>query len=280
MASTKQTAKFTWREVEGAIPFLDMKVIRTQDRLTSTWYNKPTDTGLIMNYHALAPKRYKRSVVSGFVHRIYRACSTWQHFHDSLEKAKRILERNQYPPNFYEPIIKETLDTIMGSTKNQPKEPSEPNPSKEKFPLVIQYRGKCTEEYARGLHRCLAPCTIIMTLRKLKTVLPSLKPAVEKLLRSGIVYKLACPRCSACYVGQTSRHMHTRFREHTTNQGPMRQHLHQCEATLTTKDVEILASTSRGEGYLMTLEALWIRELEPGINTKDEYRSRTLVIKL
>ena len=145
---------------------------------------------------------------------------------------------------------------------------------------MIQYRGKATEDYARALHRCQAPCTVVMTLRKVKTVLPSLKPPVEKMLRSGIVYQITCPRCSACYVGQSSRHLQTRFREHLRNQGPMRQHLQQCATTITEEDVKILASTSRGEIYLMTLEALWIRELKPSINTKDEYRSRTLVIMM
>ena len=87
--------KFTIeREVNGSIPFLDMKIINESGRLSSTWYNKPTDTGLIMNFHALAPKRYKRSVVSGFIHRIHRACSTWKHFNKSLQRAKQILEKN------------------------------------------------------------------------------------------------------------------------------------------------------------------------------------------
>ena len=72
------------------LPVLDMKVIRDAEtgELSSTWYSKPTDTGLIMNFHALAPKRYKRSVVSGFVHRIHRSCSTWPLFHESIKKAK------------------------------------------------------------------------------------------------------------------------------------------------------------------------------------------------
>ena len=93
--------KFTIeREVDGQLPVLDMKIIHDHDtgRLESTWYRKPTDTGLIMNYHSLAPKRYKRSVVSGFIHRIYRSCSTWKLFHDSLEVVNGILEKNQYPP--------------------------------------------------------------------------------------------------------------------------------------------------------------------------------------
>ena len=89
--------KFTIeREENGSIPFLHMKIIHNNGQLSSTWYDKPTDTGLIMNYYALAPKKYKRSVVSGFEYRIYRTCSSWQLFHESMEKAKRVLECNQY----------------------------------------------------------------------------------------------------------------------------------------------------------------------------------------
>ena len=183
--------------VKSQLPVLDMKIIHDHEtgKLESTWYSKPTDTGLIMNFHALAPKRYKRSVVSGFVYRIHRACSSWSYFHDSLEKAKRVLERNQYPPAFYEPIIKQTLDAILGAAETPPPESPPSNPPKsEKSKLRVQYRGKCTEDYARALHKIQAPCVIVMTLRKLKSVLPSLKPAVEKMIQSGVVYQLQCPR--------------------------------------------------------------------------------------
>ena len=144
----------------------------------------------------------------------------------------------------------------------------------------MQYRGKCTEEYARALHQIEAPCTIVMTIRKLKTTMPSLKPPVEKFIRSGVVYKITCPRCAACYVGQTSRHLQTRFREHSRYSGPVKAHLQQCNTTISEKHVDILASTSRGEWHLLTLEALFIQELAPSLNTKEEYRSRTLTIKI
>ena len=35
-----------------------------------------------------------------------------------------------------------------------------------------------------------------------------------------------------------------------------------------------------GESHLLTLEALWIEEIKPALNVKDEYRSKTLTIKL
>ena len=278
--------KFTMeQEINGELPVLDMKIIHNLEtgELSSTWYFKHTDTGLIMNFHALAPKRYKRSVVTGFVHRIYRACSSWQLFHESLEKAKRILERNQYSPAFYEPLIREALTTIVAEkAKKQVTDPSDKKTegSSRKMIMMVQYRGKTSESYARALHKMDAPCMIVMTLRKMKTILPSLKPRVEKMLKSGVVYHITCPRCQACYVGQTCRHLQTRFTEHIKESGPVKKHLAQCNTNATSENVIILHQTARGVVHLQTLEALYIREFNPSINTKDEYRRRELTIKV
>ena len=224
------------REVDHSISYLEMLVTNTNGILSCTWYTKPTDTGLIMNFHALAPKRYKRSVVSGFVHRIYRACSDWKAFHESLEKAKKILNNNQYPPAFYEPIIHETLTKILQKDNVTENDDSDVDQSvislssdldktqeidsnvaqhniadKDKFKFFVQYRGKATDELAQKLHHVNAPCRIVMTLRKLKTMLPSLKPAVARMMRSNVVYQITCPRCNACYIGATTRDLRCRF---------------------------------------------------------------------
>ena len=272
-----------------------MKISNYDGTLSSTWYTKPTDTGLVMNFHSLAPKKYKRSVISGFVHRIFRSCSSWKSFHASLQKAKDILELNQYPSDFYEPIINKTLTKILDPENNAISnsensileesfsDQSVVNPmclmdEKAKFRLFVQYRGKVSENYAHELHKIHAPCRIIMTLRKIKTVLPSLKCPVEKMLKSNVVYQIVCPRCESCYVGQTSRQMQRRFSEHLSK-GPIKAHMEDCTVMLTPSDVNILGSTTRGEKYLLTLEALHQNELQPSINTKDEFRSRTLTIK-
>ena len=281
------------RETNGGLSFLDMRVINNNGALESTWYTKPTDTGLIMNYHALAPKKYKHSVVSGFVHRIYRACSSWHNFHDSLEKAKTILLNNQYPPSFFEPIISNTLSKIIQPCPEESIEDCDVSlndvdtddhvelySNSDKFKFFIQYRGKSTEQLAQSLHKCQAPCSVIMTLRKLKTVTPSLKPPVENFLKSRVVYKITCPRCNACYVGQTSRHLKTRFSEHKNNSGPVKKHFAQCDIPLTNECVAILRSTIKSEDHLLTLEALYIKELQPSLNTKEEYKRKILKIKL
>ena len=53
--------------------------------------------------------------------------------------------------------------------------------------IFIEYRGKITENFVRALRKTKAPCQPVMTLRKLKTVMPSLKPKIEKRVRSHIV---------------------------------------------------------------------------------------------
>ena len=93
--------------------FLDMLIINTNGKLASRWYRKPTDTGLTLNFHALAPLKYKKSVVISLVRRIYRSSSTWFYFHEGLEEARTILENNQYPPSFVDDIFNVTLTKLI-----------------------------------------------------------------------------------------------------------------------------------------------------------------------
>ena len=90
--------------------------------------------------------------------------------------------------------------------------------------VMLQYRGKTSEDFARSLHKIKALCSIVMTLRKLKTVLPSLKPGVDRMLKSSVVYKITCPGCQSCYVGQTDQHLQTQVKEHSQTH-PLRTHL-------------------------------------------------------
>ena len=144
--------------------------------------------------------------------------------------------------------------------------------------ILIQYRGKATDKFEESLKRIKAPVTVITTIKKLKTCLPSLKVPVDKLLQSKVVYKVSCSRCEACYVGQTARHLITRTKEHLRT-GPVAIHNSTCGG-ISMDNVSVLTKTNRSVYHLMTLEALFIKEIKPNLNTKDEYRSRSLTIKL
>ena len=157
-----------------------------------------------------------------------------------------------------------------------------PEQKEAKVKFFVEYRGKVTDNFINHLHKCGAPVQPVVTLRKLKTTLPSLKPSIKRELKSGVIYKISCPRCNSCYVGQTARHVITRFKEHKgRKEGPVRMHFMRCcKRTPEFEDLEILGSTIKGEVHLLTIEALFIRAIKPDLNTKDEFKSRQLLIKI
>ena len=102
--------KFTVEfEENSQLPFLDMIILNNKGTLSSRWYRKPTDTGLTLNFHALAPLKYKKSVVSSFIYRIFRASSDWTQFHAGLTEALETLNCNQYPESFIYPIVHDVI---------------------------------------------------------------------------------------------------------------------------------------------------------------------------
>ena len=42
----------------------------------------------------------------------------------------------------------------------------------------------------------------------------NVKDRIPKSLKSFVVYKFVCPACNACYIGETTHHLSTRFKEH------------------------------------------------------------------
>ena len=148
--------------------------------------------------------------------------------------------------------------------------------------IFIQYRGKITEKYVEQLKKSGAPVNPILTMKKVSTELPSLKEKVEKVICSSVVYKFECSNCKVSYVGMTSRHLLTRFREHCSKkESSIYKHTKLCHNEPTTiEDFTILHKTRKNIIYLSVLEALYIREFKPFINEKDEFRSRHLRLKI
>ena len=266
-------------EEEGAISFLDLKVMRSGRKLNTSWYRKATDTGVIMNYHSCAPSQYKRNIVEGTVHRIDHTTSDWVKFRDELEGYKAELENNQYPPAFYEKCIANTLSKIVDgssitSASSKVREMGDQRDTRAL--LLINYRGVISDNFARRIRK-LADIKTIFTTRKLKTCLPSLKDAVPKELKSRVVYEICCSGCNARYVGQTVRHFQTRLGEHLKDTAPVGIHMKGCGAGYSTKILE----QSNDPVKLLTLEALHIAQRKPQINGKqEEYRKRHLTVKL
>ena len=160
------------------------------------------------------------------IHRIFHVCSTYKHFHKSLQKARGICLKNQYPKSVIDWLIRDTLNKIFEKKEMVTK--SEKVDEEEEKKMMIEYS---------GMKKLNTPCQIIFKLKKLKSVLSSLKSSVDKSLKSDIVYKITCPQCSSCYVRQTRLHLATRIGEHGSTKVPVSIHMKSCGHSLSMNDV-------------------------------------------
>ena len=97
------------------------------------------------------------------------------------------------------------------------------------------------------------------------------------MLQSNVVYEITCSQCKLSYVGQTSRHLQQRFKEHIGSSGLLKKHFQDCDVSPSFEMVKILGKAKFEK--LLTLEALFISEIKPALNTKDEFKSRNLLLK-
>ena len=97
-----------------------------------------------------------------------------------------------------------------------------------------------------------------------------------------VIYKITCPGCTSCYVGQTRRYLFTRFNEHKNQKdGAVKSHFYNCvKQKASFQDIEVIDTTTKSLDHLLTLEALYIRDLKSKLNTKDEFRNKELIIKI
>ena len=185
-----------------------------------------------------------------------------------------MLQKNQYPPEFYMPIIRATIEKIRCGMKKTRE--TEKGDVQENRVFVMQYRGNASDVLAKQL-KSFQVHSIFTTL-KMKDFLPSLKCEVPLVLKSRVVYELTCPGCKSRYVGQTVRHLTTRLNEHRKEPSAMFEHMRGC-----CPDEQFLfkvIDTTRDATKLLTLEAVHIEKRKPELNRREEYRTRELTIRI
>ena len=135
---------------------------------------------------------------------------------------------NQYPENWSAKAASDALYKIIEG-KGKPLDSESclsvqsPKDGKPRM-LMVQYRDNQSQYFANRLQK-LTNVQVVFTTRKLKSYLPSLKPAFSNDLKLRVVYKLSCSGCTFTYVGQTVRHLTTRIEEHKKADSPVGLHL-------------------------------------------------------
>ena len=120
---------------------------------------------------------------------------------------------------------------------------------------------------------------MVFATKSLKPCLPSLKSADSKDLNSRVVYKLSCSGCTSTYVGQTVGYLTTRIEEYKKADSPVG--LQQCSLDGNSADrLNKIIDRLNNQTKHLKLKAIHIRKEKLGFNTRDEFRSRELTLKI
>lgn len=192
------------REENNSLPFLDTKVIRTNNNtLITDWYQKPIASGRYIHYQSYLPKTTKINFIKSMIQRIITI--SHQSFHkQNLNKLQQLLNLNGYPTNI--------VHTIINSIKTNNPHQNQQQRKYITFPYIPHISHKITK-LLKNENIILAnkPVTTI------KTLYSNTKDPIELLLNSNIVYQLNCTNCSKIYIGHTSQYLKSRITLHKSD---------------------------------------------------------------
>jgi hypothetical protein len=90
--------------------FLDVKFTITANKLNTSVYIKPTDTGLYTHFNSCTLYNYKISSIKTLLYRAIKLCSTWLEFHVEVQRLQQIFVNNGYPQRIVDNIIKKVVN--------------------------------------------------------------------------------------------------------------------------------------------------------------------------
>ena len=271
-------------EVNHKLPFLDVLLDNSNPHsLVTSVFRKSTYTGLLTNFLSFTPFPYKLGLIRTLVDRTFKINNTWTGFHNNIKELTNILGKNQFPSSLVNRTVKHYLSNFFASTSrtlaatssNETRTHYYKLPFVGPFSTYAQRRIKhLTRRYCKNLE-----IKLVFAPYKIKNLF-SAKDVISKLSRSRVVYKFSCAGCSACYVGETNRHLATRVREHlrSDKNSHIFQHIHGSETcrALCSENCFSILDTASTSFQLKIKEALHIGWENPSLNKQVNHVNLTL----
>ncbi len=290
-------------EKNESLPFLDIRVKKHSKGFVTSMYQKSTFTGVYLNWTSLTSRKYKLGLIYCIMDRIWKICSDTDFRQAEIKKLKTNLLKNEYPSkiidqeiekfinNRKEKINKENINN--NATNNNPDEINnnitQSQPEIITKTIVLPYTNKA-DEFSKRLKDLVKNSFKNVEFRvafKTPNEIGKMFPFKDKISDpnklSNVVYYLKCNNCDANYIGETSRTVGVRMKEHATTDkaSVVNQHLRDNPGhVFNFEDVQIL-DTATSDYQLQLKEMLHCKKIKPSLNTQitsDSYQIKTYII--
>ncbi|XP_061389122.1 uncharacterized protein LOC133324293 [Musca vetustissima] len=260
------------KEVNNKLPYLDVLIIRNDNKLQTEWYTKDTSSGRIINYHSTQPRSMKVNTARSLLKKI-KYITDEQYLRKNIKKYTGILKKNSYPQRL--------IDDIIYEYNNKKQDTPKSDTQTINF-ISVPYIPNLTE--TKNLRNIIRDTTTTLAHRSnstLQTIFKRTKQKADKQKENNVVYEVICEgskteKCGKVYVGTTKRMLGVRMKEHQndinkgTEKTALSQHIKETGHTADFKNVRIL-DKAKNENKRYTLESLRIQQrIDRSINTKED----------
>lgn len=202
------------KENNSKLPYLDTNIIREGNSLLIDWYQKPTASGRIINYHSKHSRNIIVNAANNFIERVL-TISDRKYHRQNLAKIRGILLDNSFP--------NQLINKLLDKFKNRRTQ----NIVHDREPKIYK-----SMTYIPGLAERLSRSNIFnnrkygMAFRSYNTLnklFSRTKDRVVKWDMPNIVYKIPCKGngtelCDKVYIGTTGNKLKTRIAGHKSDQ--------------------------------------------------------------
>ena len=203
--SRHEKIKFTMEtESNNKLPFLDLLIKRTDNKIDIEIYRKPTYTGLGVNFMSKCFTVFKNNTFNTMFHRAYHLSSSYLNFHKEILFLKNFFTQNGYLETIFYSRLRKSLNKTYSNT------PIKFGPPKLMLFAKLPYFNDKTNEYIKSemnilMKKFLPQINLKLSLynhHKIKNF-TNHKEKVPFGYDSMVVYKFECPSCQLAYVGST-----------------------------------------------------------------------------
>ena len=99
-------------EKDNKLPFLDVNVYRSYESQTfmTSLYRKPTFSGMYTNFKSFIATKYKYSLISSLLYRVFMICTNYNSIVTEIECLKLIWLKNAFPMRVIDRMILNFFD--------------------------------------------------------------------------------------------------------------------------------------------------------------------------
>jgi hypothetical protein len=207
-----KTIRFTIEKesLSGKLPFLDLMIDRSENRIQTSVYRKPTHSNRYLNFKSHHSLENKKSVMRTLINRAFTHCTDDIKLKKELNYLRDILIENNYPLKLVEGMIADYCKKYSFLNNN---DEQHNKPEFDKLNLIAIPYIKGVSEKIKYILKNHGLNTVFKKGKSIGAIL-SKRDNKNIIDLHDVVYNVNCNECDSVYVGTTKRQLKNRISEH------------------------------------------------------------------